>query len=110
MSTKSAAHFSRILAEYTTLTQRVLARWDNATGDALQQQYGPKRLLSDVLGFWGDVSTGASFMLDLMKGDYPTIRFKVATSDKTATKVIMLPTTIDIAYTVLSPTDIVPAG
>lgn len=109
MSVKSRAHLSRVLGDYTNLTCRFLARWDGATDDLLQQRYTPTRLLSDIFGFWADVGTGAELVLELAKGDFPTVRFTVKISDKTAIQTIRLPRTID-AKVALNASSIAPVS
>ena len=109
MSDQSRAHLSRIQAQYQDLTDRFLARWDSAADDVLQQRYTPTRLLSDIFGFWTDVGSGMSLAVDLMRGDFPTVRFLLKTTDKSATQTIALPRTIDV-NTPLAPTDVVPVG
>jgi hypothetical protein len=58
MSVKSRQHLSRVMGQYTDLTNRFLARWHVAADDLLQQRYTPTRLLSDAFGFWSGCRYG----------------------------------------------------
>jgi len=109
MSVNSDEHLKRIQGQYTALTNRFLARWDGAADDILQQRYGPARLISDIFGFWADVGFGVSLAMDVLKGDFPTVRFLLKTTDTTATQSVVLPHTTD-ATIPLAATDVVPVG
>lgn len=42
----------------TYLNERTMKRWDHAAAEIDERKYGSDKLLSDVLGFWGDAMEG----------------------------------------------------